>query len=57
MSRFFLLVFCFFFVSCVAKHKPASEPSWIPRDIDLPDDEELDDDDLPEAGEDDTGEG
>ena len=57
MNRLFLLIFCFFSVSCVANHEPARESSWTPREIDLPDDEELDEEDLPEAGEDDTGEG
>ena len=57
MNRLFLIIFCFFSVSCVAKSKPASETTWSPREIDLPDDEELEDEDLPEAGEDDTGEG
>ena len=57
MNRLFLLILCFFSVSCVAKSKPASEAIWTPREIDLPDDDELEDDDLPEAGEDDTGEG
>ena len=57
LYRLILLVLCFLSVSCVAKSQPASGPSLVPRDIDFPDDEELEDDDLPEAGEDDTGEG
>lgn len=55
MFKLFLLVFCFFIVSCVAKRDSAPEPSWTQRDIVLPDDDEIDEDDIPEAGEDDTG--
>lgn len=42
-------------MSCVAKRDSAPEPSWTQRDIVLPDDDEIDEDDIPEAGEDDTG--